>query len=105
MIEMLLSFARFQIYLCVIAEFDALVSLQPALCGTKKEIEDQYDLNSKVQGAQSEQDAKEEAQLNGMERVYLHERSVDRLEEMIIWGGGKWGWGGGHKYSFWSLRK
>ena len=52
---------------CVIAEFDAMVSLQPALCGMEKAVEDQFDLNSRVQGAQSEHDAEEEAQLNGME--------------------------------------
>ena len=52
---------------CVITEFDAMVSLQPALCGMEKAVEDQFDLNSRVQGAQSEHDAEEEAQLNGME--------------------------------------
>ncbi|XP_076450764.1 uncharacterized protein LOC143286815 isoform X2 [Babylonia areolata] len=67
-------------------EFDAMVALQPALCGlSTMDVSDQFNLNSKVQGTPTEKDLAEEAQLNGEFCKDLYRSLKSTTMGAVIW--------------------
>ncbi|XP_070186023.1 uncharacterized protein [Littorina saxatilis] len=66
-------------------EFDSLVSLQPALCGIEGSVDDQFNLQNRVQSARTQQDLEEEASLNGEFCKELYRTVKSTQLGSVIW--------------------